>query len=84
MLTRAGASNVFSKKIKIRINSLEQKKEPIKKLKLDFLNIIKFNKSSSLRAEQFISKIIYRKTKCRYLYVVRILNLALNEGNIKL
>ena len=35
----------FNKKIKNhRINSLEQKKEQLKKLKLDFLIIIKFNK----------------------------------------
>ena len=35
----------FNKKIKNhRINSLEQKKEQLKKFKLDFLIIIKFNK----------------------------------------
>ncbi len=61
----------FSKKKKDhRINSLQQKKIQFKKLKLDFLVIIKFNKKfSSLSAEQFISKIIHKKTKCRYLYV---------------
>ena len=61
----------FSKKNKDhRINSLQQKKIQFKKLKLDFLVIIKFNKKfSSLSAEQFISKIIHKKTKCRYLYV---------------
>ena len=53
-----------------RINSLQQKKKQLQKLKLDFLIIIKFNKKfSSLTAEQFISKIIHKKTKCRYLYV---------------
>ena len=53
-----------------RINSLQQKKKQLKKLKLDFLTIIKFNKKfSSLTAEQFIRKIIHKKTKCRYLYV---------------
>ena len=61
----------FNKKKKDhRINSLNQKKDQLKKLKLDFLIIIKFNKSfSSLTAEQFIKKIIYKKTKCKYLYV---------------
>ena len=43
----------FNKKIKNhRINSLEQKKDQLKKLKLDFLIIIRFNKNfSSLSAE---------------------------------
>ena len=61
----------FNKKNKDhRINSLEQKKSQFKKLKLDFLAIIKFNKKfSSLTAEQFIKKIIYKKMRCRYLYV---------------
>ncbi len=61
----------FSKKLKDhRINSLQQKKLQLEKLKLDFLIIIKFNKSfSSLTAEQFIEKIIYKKVKCKYLYV---------------
>jgi riboflavin kinase/FMN adenylyltransferase len=63
----------FSKKTKDhRINSLHQKKEQLKKLKLDFLIIIKFNKKfSSQTAEKFIKKIIYEKTKCKYLYVSR-------------
>ena len=63
----------FSKKNKDhRINSLEQKKNQFKKLKLDFLVIIKFNKEfSSLKAEQFIKRIIHEKMKCRYLYVSR-------------
>ena len=61
----------FSKKLEDhRINSLQQKKSQLEKLKLDFLIIIKFNKIfSSLTAEQFIKKIIYKKTKCKYLYV---------------
>jgi len=61
----------FSKKNKDhRINSLEQKKTQLKTFKLDFLVIINFNKKfSSLKAEQFIKKIIYKKMKCRYLYV---------------
>ena len=51
----------FNKKIKNhRINSLEQKKAQLKKFKLDFLIIIKFNKQfSSQSAEEFIKKIIF-------------------------
>ena len=61
----------FNKKIKNhRINSLLQKKKQLKKLKLDFLVIINFNKDfSMIRSEDFIKKIIFRKIKCRYLYV---------------
>ncbi len=61
----------FNKKIKNhRINSLNQKKNQLRKFNLDFLIIVKFDKKfSSLSAEQFIEKIIYKKTKCRYLYV---------------
>ena len=61
----------FNPKIKNhRINSLEQKKNQLKKIKLDFLIIIKFNKIfSSLSAEHFIKKIIYKKVKCKFLYV---------------
>ena len=63
----------FNKKIKNhRINSLNQKKNGFKKLKLDFLIIIKFNKKfSSLTAEEFIEKIIYKKINCKYLYISR-------------
>ena len=61
----------FNSKIKNhRINSLEQKKSQLKKLKVDFLIIIRFNKNFSLlKAEQFIKKIINNKTKCKFLYV---------------
>ena len=61
----------FNKRIKShRINSLNQKINQFKKFKLDFLIIIKFNKKfSKLSAEQFIEKIIFKKTKCKYLYV---------------
>jgi len=76
----------FSKKKKDhRINSLKQKITQLKKLKLDFLTIIKFNKKfSSLTAEQFISKIIHKKTKCRYLYVSRNFKFGFKrQGNIQ-
>ena len=49
---------------------MHQKINQFKKFKLDFLIIIKFNKKfSKLSAEQFIEKIIFKKTKCKYLYV---------------
>ena len=76
----------FSKKNKDhRINSLKQKKTQLRKLKLDFLAIIKFNKRfSSLTAEQFIEKIIHKKTKCRYLYVSRNFKFGFKRrGNIQ-
>mgnify|MGYP003948122359 FL=1 len=76
----------FNKKLKNhRINSLEQKKFFLKKLKIDFLIIIKFNKNfSTLSAEKFIKKIIYEKTKCRYLYVSRNFKFGYKrQGNIK-
>ena len=61
----------FNKKIKNhRINSLLQKKNQLKKLQLDFLIIINFNKKfSKLSAEQFINNIIFKKAKCKFLYV---------------
>ena len=63
----------FSKNSKDhRINSLQQKKIQLNKLKLDFIIIIKFNKKfSSMTAQEFIEKILYNKTKCRYLFVSR-------------
>ncbi len=76
----------FNQKIKnYRINSLEQKKEHLKKLKLDFLIIIKFNKLfSSLSAEQFIKKIIYQKLKTKYVYVSKNFRFGKNRlGSIK-
>ena len=76
----------FNKKIKNhRINSLEQKKEQLKKLKLDFLIIIKFNKNfSSLSAEEFIKKIIHKKTSCRFLYISKNFRFGFKrKGNIE-
>ena len=76
----------FSKKKKDhRINSLQQKKIQLEKLKLDFLIIIRFNKKfSSLSPEQFISKIINKKTKCRYLYVSKNFKFGFKRrGNIQ-
>ena len=76
----------FNKKIKNhRINSLEQKKQQLKKFKLDFLIIIKFDKKfSSQSAEEFIKKIIFKKTKCKFLYVSKNFKFGFRRrGNIK-
>ena len=76
----------FNNKIKNhRINSLNQKKNQLKKFNIDFLIIIKFNKNfSSLLAEEFIKKIIYNKTKCRFLYVSKNFKFGFQrKGDIK-
>jgi len=76
----------FNKKIKNhRISSLEQKKDQLKKLKLDFLIIINFNKNFSfLSAEEFIKKIIHKKTSCRFLYVSKNFRFGFKrKGNIE-
>ena len=76
----------FNKKIKnYRINSLEQKKDQLKKLKLNFLIVIKFNKKfSSLSPEEFIKKIIHKKTNCRFLYVSKNFKFGFKrKGNIE-
>ena len=69
-----------------RINSLKQKKLQLKKFKLDFLIIIKFNKKfSSLTAQQFIIKIINNKTKCKFLYVSKNFKFGYKrQGNVKI
>ncbi len=61
----------FNRKIQNhRINSLDQKKTQLKRFKIDYMIIIKFNKSfSSLSANQFIKKVIYNKIKSRYVFV---------------
>ena len=76
----------FNKKIKShRINSLDQKKNYLKKIKMDFLIIIKFNKIfSSLTAEKFIKKIIYKKLNCKYVYISRNFKFGFKrKGNLK-
>ena len=76
----------FNKKIKNhRINSLDQKKDQLKKFKLDFLILIKFNKNFSTQsAEEFVKKIIFKKTNCRYLYVSKNFKFGhKRQGNIK-
>ena len=76
----------FNKKIKNhRISSLEQKKDQLKKLNLDFLIIINFNKNFSfLSAEEFIKKIIHKKTGCRFLYVSKNFRFGFKrKGNVE-
>ena len=76
----------FNKKNKDhRINSLQQKKAQLEKLKLDFLIIINFNKKfSKLSAEQFIKKIIFKSAKCKFLYVSNNFKFGFKrKGNIK-
>ena len=76
----------FNKKIKNhRINSLKQKKQQLKKFKLDFLIIIRFNKKfSSQSAEEFIKRIIFKKTKCKFLYVSKNFKFGFKrQGDIK-
>ncbi len=75
----------FNKKIKNhRINSKKQKIDNLKKLGLDFLVIIRFNKKfSSLSAQQFIEKILYKKTKIKFLYVSKNFRFGFKrKGNI--
>jgi len=61
----------FKKDIKNhRINSLNQKIYFLKKIKLDFLIIINFNRIfADLRAEEFIKKFLFKKIKSKYVFV---------------
>ena len=55
-----------------RINSFNQKIYFLKKIKLDFLIIINFNKIfSNISAESFIKKILYEKFKSKYIFISR-------------
>ena len=75
----------FNQKIKNhRINSLDQKKNQLKKLKLDFILLIKFNKKFSfISAEKFIKKIIFKKLRSKYVFVSRNFRFGKNrKGNI--
>jgi len=77
----------FNKKIKnYRINSLLQKKDQLKEFKLDFMIIINFSKNfSKLSAEKFIQKVIFKKVKCKFLYVSNNFKFGFKrQGNIHL
>ena len=69
-----------------RINSLDQKILQLKKLNVDFLIIIKFNKSFSLiTAEQFINKITNDKIKFKFLFVSKNFKFGhKRKGNIRI
>jgi len=76
----------FNKNIKNhRINSLKQKILDLKKLKLDFLRIIKFNKKfSKLSPQQFIKNIIYKDLNPKFIFVSRNFRFGKNRGgNVK-
>ena len=76
----------FNKKIKNhRINSLLQKQSLLKNLRLDFLIIINFNINfSKLSPVEFIEKIIFKKAKCKFLYVSNNFKFGFKrKGNIK-
>ena len=61
----------FNKKIlNHRLDTLPQKISNLKKEKLDFVIIQKFNKKfSKLSYKDFIYRILFKKIKCKYLYV---------------
>ena len=61
----------FNKKIiNHRLDAFSQKISNLKKEKLDFVIIQKFNKKfSKLSYQDFIYKVLYKKIKCNYLYV---------------
>ena len=63
----------FNKKVlNHRLDTLPQKISNLKREKLDFVIIQKFNKKfSKLSYEDFIYKILFQKIKCKYLYVSR-------------
>ena len=75
----------FNKKIKNhRINNLDQKIYGLKKLKLDFLLIIKFNKKfSNLKPITFIKKILVKNLNSKYIFVSKNFRFCKKrEGNI--
>tara|TARA_B100001996_G_scaffold305914_1_gene247096 strand:+ start:1792 stop:2700 length:909 start_codon:yes stop_codon:yes gene_type:complete len=75
----------FNKHIKNhRINNLEQKIFHLKKLKIDFLRIIRFNKDfSKLNPKEFIKKIIYKNLNSKFIFVSRNFRFGKNrKGNI--
>ena len=77
----------FNKNIKnYRLASEEQKKNFLKKSKVDFIINIKFNKKfSRINAEDFIKKIIYKKINPKLLSVSKNFKFGRNrKGNVSL
>ena len=76
----------FNKKIiNHRIDSLSQKLLNLKKEKLDFIIVQKFNKKfSKINYKEFISKILFKKIGCKYIYVSKNFKFGnKREGNVK-
>jgi riboflavin kinase / FMN adenylyltransferase len=76
----------FNKDIKHhRINLIEQKIYYLKKIKIDFLIIINFNKIfSNISADNFIKKILVNKLRSKYIFVSRNFRFGKKrKGNIK-
>ena len=77
---------LFNKKLKNhRINSLNQKIEGLKKLNINFLIIIKFNKKfSNISYKNFISNIIFKKLLAKFIFISKNFRFGKNrEGDIK-
>ena len=75
----------FNKKIlNHRLDTLSQKISNLKKEKLDFVIIQKFNQNfSKLSYKDFISKILFQKIKCKFLYVSKNFKFGnKREGNV--
>ena len=76
----------FNKKIiNHRIDSLSQKLLNLKKEKLDFIIVQKFNKKfSKINYKEFISKILFKNIGCKYIYVSKNFKFGnKREGNVK-
>ena len=76
----------FNKKIiNHRLDLMSQKILNLKKEKLDFIIIQKFNKKfSRLSYQDFIYKVLYKKIKCKYLYVSKNFKFGKKrEGNVR-
>ena len=67
-----------------RLDTLPQKISNLKKEKLDFVIIQKFNKKfSRLSYQDFIYKVLYKKIRCEYLYVSKNFKFGKNrEGDV--
>tara|TARA_B110000881_G_scaffold218222_1_gene237303 strand:+ start:1777 stop:2685 length:909 start_codon:yes stop_codon:yes gene_type:complete len=76
----------FNKMIKNhRINNAAQKIQYLKKLKVDFIYVIKFNKKfSNLSPKKFIKKFIYNNLNCKFIFVSKNFRFGKNRtGNIE-
>ena len=77
----------FNKKLKnYRIDSLNQKIFSLKKYKIDFLIVKKFDKKfSNISSEDFVEKILYKKLKTKLIFISKNFRFGKNRtGDIKL